>query len=129
MSQEKIDRYKEEKANRKKNVSKQKRNALLAKIAGVIVAIGIVVWFGWSGYRSYQQHKEEESYNKAMAQAWEEYSKSLATSATSSTGVNLEQDPSNVTTSGETSAEGETTETETTAATEEETSQEETSAE
>jgi len=126
MSQEKIDRYKEEKANRKKEIAKQKRNALIGKIAGIVVCIGIIAWIGWSGYRNYQADKEWESFMK-------EYQEMMATSSsatpTSSTGVNLEQSPDKVTT-GETK-EGETTskkEDETTSKQEETKAEEETSA-
>ena len=124
MSQEKIDRYKEEKANRKKKVANQKRNAVIAKVVGAVVCLGLIAWIGWSGYRSYQQNKEQEAALESYNQWLEEYMATYESSgATSSTGVNLEQDPSNVTTSDETK-EGETTSKE-----EETTAEEETSAE
>ena len=37
MSQKKVDEYKKEKANRKKIIAKQKRNAFLMKLAGFII--------------------------------------------------------------------------------------------
>ena len=37
MSQKKVDEYKKEKANRKKIIAKQKRNAVLMKLAGFII--------------------------------------------------------------------------------------------
>ena len=89
MSQEKIDRYKEEKANRKKNLAKQKRNAILGKIGGVLILILLVAWIGWSGYRNHQEQKEIESQQKELNEYWsniyqelEESSKNAATSST-----------------------------------------------
>ena len=57
MSQEKIDNYKEDKANRKKNIAKQKINMILGRIAGVLILVLLVVWIGWSGYRNHQEKK------------------------------------------------------------------------
>lgn len=94
MSQEKIDRYKEEKANRKKDAVKQKRIELAGKIVTVVLIIGLLGWIGWSGYRSYQQGKEEQSLQKAWM---EQYSSMLEASKAATSGVNLEQSPSNLT--------------------------------
>lgn len=48
MSQAKVDKYKVEKANRKEIMAKQKRNRLIAKVCGSIVALGLVAWIGVS---------------------------------------------------------------------------------
>ena len=45
MSQEKVDRYKEQKRNRKAIQAKKKRNALIARICSALVALTLVVWF------------------------------------------------------------------------------------
>ena len=50
MSQEKVDRYKKEKAHRAETMKKQKRNARLMKGAGILVAVVLVVWVGYSIY-------------------------------------------------------------------------------
>lgn len=52
MSQEKVERYKKEKANRKELMKKEKRKAMLTKIACSIVALALVGWIGFSVYDS-----------------------------------------------------------------------------
>lgn len=54
MSQAKVDRYKEEKKNRKEAQAKAKRNALLTKICGGVIAAALVVWLGYSAVVTYQ---------------------------------------------------------------------------
>lgn len=92
MSQEKIDRYKEEKANRKKNLSKKKRNAVIGKVAGVIVGLAIVVWIGFSGYKTFFADDKNETVSLSDA----EYQSLIdaLNASTTTTGVNLERDPS-----------------------------------
>lgn len=53
MSQEKVARYKEEKANRKKNMKKAKMKKALGKTAAWIAGIAIVGAIGYSSYISY----------------------------------------------------------------------------
>ena len=48
MSQAKVDRYKEEKRNRAKIMAKEKREALITKIAGGVIAAALVFWAGYS---------------------------------------------------------------------------------
>lgn len=50
MSQAKVDKYKQDKKNRVQIMKKQKRNAMIAKIAGGIVAVVLVCWIGVSIY-------------------------------------------------------------------------------
>ena len=52
MSQAKVDRYKEEKKNRKKTMAKEKRLHLLAVVCGWLVVIALAGWAGVSGYFS-----------------------------------------------------------------------------
>ena len=54
MSQAKVDRYKKEKANRKKTMAREKAKALAAKACAAVVAAAIVVWAGTSFYTNYQ---------------------------------------------------------------------------
>lgn len=50
MSQEKVDRYKSEKANRKKTMKKQKAVHFVRNTLMGIVAIALVGWLGYSAY-------------------------------------------------------------------------------
>ena len=61
MSQAKVDRYKEEKKNRKKIMAKEKRMRITGYIAGCVVAVAIVGWAGYSGYRAYENSKPVET--------------------------------------------------------------------
>ena len=55
MSQAKVDRYKEEKRNREKIMKKQKREAMLMKLAGTVVVVALVGWIGFSVYQNAQE--------------------------------------------------------------------------
>lgn len=61
MSQEKVDRYKAEKANRKKIMARERRMHLLAVVCGWAVVIGIVGWAGYSAYNIYENSKPMET--------------------------------------------------------------------
>jgi hypothetical protein len=52
MSQEKVDRHKEEKKNRKKIMAKEKREWFLTKLAVSLIGAAIVVWIGFSTYNA-----------------------------------------------------------------------------
>lgn len=52
MSQEKVNRYKEAKANRKEVMAKEKRQGMLVKVASGVVALALVCWLGYSIYNS-----------------------------------------------------------------------------
>ena len=54
MSQAKVDKYKQEKANRKKIMRKEKIANRLRKCAVAIVAAALVVWIGYSAYNMYE---------------------------------------------------------------------------
>lgn len=60
MSQEKVDRYKKEKANRKKIMKRQKLFGYLRKTAAVLILCGIVAWGGFSAYHSYEAGQPRE---------------------------------------------------------------------
>ena len=62
MSQAKVDRYKEEKKNRKQTIKKEKRNRVLGRTLGVVIAAAIVCWIGFSGYSYYQEKKPMNEY-------------------------------------------------------------------
>ena len=61
MSQEKVNRYKEEKNNRKKNIKKDKAKKLLRRTVFSVVAVAIIGWFGYSTYSIYESKKPVES--------------------------------------------------------------------
>lgn len=50
MSQEKVDKYKKEKANREKLQKREKRTLFLEKLAIGAVALVMVGWIGYSAY-------------------------------------------------------------------------------
>ena len=58
MSQEKVDRYKQEKANRKKIMRKQKVMNFLRKGVLTLVALALVGWLVYSAYYIYESGKE-----------------------------------------------------------------------
>jgi TRAP-type C4-dicarboxylate transport system permease small subunit len=57
MSQEKVDRYKNQKLNRKKIAKKEKRMRVLTYTTTVVLCIVFLGWAGWSGYRIYEKNK------------------------------------------------------------------------
>ena len=52
MSQEKVDRYKEQKAHRKEIMAREKRQKFLVKLCAGLVALALVCWLGYSIYDS-----------------------------------------------------------------------------
>ena len=81
MSQAKVDRYKEEKKNRKQTIKKEKRNRVLGRTlsaaAGVVIAAAIVCWIGFSGYSYYQEKKPMTKTELSMT-ALNEYMSNLS---------------------------------------------------
>jgi cell division protein FtsL len=61
MSQEKVDRYKEEKRNRKAIQAKKKRIALIEKLCGGLIVLALVCWIGYSVADSYQTKQDSEA--------------------------------------------------------------------
>ncbi len=60
MSQEKVDRYKKEKANRKKTMRREKIGSVLRRFAYGIVGLAFIAWIGYSGYNTYTSNKTTE---------------------------------------------------------------------
>ena len=54
MSQAKVDRKKELKANRKQIVAKEKRRRVLSMICGWAILFSLIGWAGYSAYGIYQ---------------------------------------------------------------------------
>ena len=61
MSQAKVDRYKEEKKNRKKIMAKEKRIRIAGYTAGCLVIAAIIGWASYSGYNAYEASKPMET--------------------------------------------------------------------
>ncbi len=61
MSQAKVDRYKEEKANRKKIMAMEKRKRIAGIICGWAIFAVIVGWAGYSAYRFHENNKPMET--------------------------------------------------------------------
>lgn len=60
MSQEKVDRYKKEKANRKQNAKKEKLRNIFRKCAVGVVGLVLIGWIGYSAYGTYESRKPQE---------------------------------------------------------------------
>ena len=60
MSQEKVDRYKKEKANRKQIMKKQKTMHYIRCTVFGVVAIALVGWLGYYAYGLYEQNQPRE---------------------------------------------------------------------
>lgn len=58
MSQAKVDRYKQEKANRKKIMKKQHMMNILRKCVLSLAAIALVGWLGYSAYVTHESKQE-----------------------------------------------------------------------
>lgn len=61
MSQEKVDRYKQEKANRKKTLKREKFKKGVLTTVGTVVCVVIIGWIGYSGYGYFQSQKAENA--------------------------------------------------------------------
>ncbi|MCD8153261.1 MAG: hypothetical protein LUF78_00930 [Clostridiales bacterium] len=60
MSQKKVDAYKKEKANRQKNMKREKRGLMLEKLIGVIICFAAVFWIFFSAADKLSTSSEEE---------------------------------------------------------------------
>lgn len=54
MSQEKVDRYKKEKANRKQILKREKAKSITIRMTGVLVCAALLGWIGYSGYAKWE---------------------------------------------------------------------------
>ena len=61
MSQAKVDRYKQEKANRKEIMKKEKRADALRKCVAAVVAVAVIGWAGYSAWNTYDSYQPNES--------------------------------------------------------------------
>ena len=58
MSQEKVDRYKQEKANRKKIMHKQRVMGVLRKCVLGLAGLALIGWLGYSAYDMYESGRK-----------------------------------------------------------------------
>ena len=61
MSQEKVTKYKEAKANRKETKKKQKQAKMLRNTVMAVVAVAVLGWVGYSAVDYYQNNQPRES--------------------------------------------------------------------
>lgn len=76
MSQAKVDRYKEQKKNRKKIMRREKIASVLRKCAGTVVVLAILGWAGYSAVSMYQKN-QPASYTEVNITAISDYISSL----------------------------------------------------
>ena len=77
MSQEKVDRYKEQKKNRKAILAKKKRNVFLTKCGCGLVVVLLAAWLGYSAVDSYYAKANSETVY-ADVTALDEYNSTVA---------------------------------------------------
>ena len=58
MSQEKVDKYKKDKANRKKIMRKERALSIVRKAILTLAALALVGWLGYSAYDIYDSNQE-----------------------------------------------------------------------
>lgn len=61
MSQAKVEKYKEEKANRKKLMRQEKLKKIARNVIAALVVCGLVGWIGYSVYNIHEDNKPRES--------------------------------------------------------------------
>ena len=76
MSQEKVDRYKEQKRNRKAIHAKKKRNTLITRVCASLVALALTAWLGYSVVDSFER-KQNSGPVTADITALDDYAASL----------------------------------------------------
>ena len=61
MSQAKVERYKEEKRNRKETMAHDKRKRMVSTAALAVVGVVLLGWIGTSAYQVYENSKPMET--------------------------------------------------------------------
>lgn len=74
MSQAKVDKYKQDKANRKKIIAKQKRTLALQKFAFAVVSLALVAFIVVSAYFKWFKDDKSDTENVTYALSEEEIS-------------------------------------------------------
>ena len=78
MSQEKVDKRKQEKANRKKTMAKEKLKKKLYIVAGALVGIAFLGWIAWSIPYEQRKAEEERSRQESISQLKQEMADAIA---------------------------------------------------
>ena len=60
MSQEKVERYKKEKANRKQIMRKQKMMHIVRNTLMAVVVVALIGWLGYSAYDAYESKQPRQ---------------------------------------------------------------------
>lgn len=81
MSQEKVNKYKEEKANRKETMKKAKRASLVRNIVASVVLVAAIGWVGFSGVTYIIEHRPRPEVSVDYT-ALDDYAKSLTAEET-----------------------------------------------
>lgn len=76
MSQQKVDQYKKEKYNRKKQLQQEKRERIMYSVIGSVAGIALVVWIGFSVY-SRVESSRPVSYTEVNVDAISNYMSTL----------------------------------------------------
>ncbi|MDO4311452.1 MAG: hypothetical protein Q4C52_00020 [Eubacteriales bacterium] len=61
MSQAKVDRYKQEKANRRQNMRKEKMKQALRRVVVGVLGLALIGWLGYSAYNVYETNKPKQT--------------------------------------------------------------------
>lgn len=61
MSQEKVARYKEAKANRKETIKKEKRQKMLRTTVATVICVAVLGWVGYSAVEYHKANKQREA--------------------------------------------------------------------
>jgi cytoskeletal protein RodZ len=60
MSQEKVNRYKEEKANRKAIMRKERMKNMIRKILLLVLSVALIGWIGFSAFITWQENRPRD---------------------------------------------------------------------
>ena len=110
MSQAKVDKYKQEKANRKKIMKKEKRQHVLRVILACIIGLALVGFLVWTVVDKYNESNEEQTVTlseEEMSKLIEQLSDTTSSSEGTTSG-NSTEDASGEETSGEKASDEET---------------------
>ncbi len=77
MSQAKVERYKEEKANRKQIMKKEKVKSIAGRTVGAVICIALIGWIGYSGYSRWESSQPAKTTEITM-EPLSEYLNSLS---------------------------------------------------
>ena len=78
MSQAKVDKYKNEKANRKKTNARNKVKRVIARNDMMASVLNLLLWCGYSGYQYYEKSRPVNCYYADIS-AVSDYLKGLST--------------------------------------------------